>query len=143
VTAPVLVLHGELDEIIPIQYGRRLYELAHDPKRFMSFPKGGHLDLDDHGALTVVREFVTHLPTAASQAIDLKGPVSYSANQSRHSMVVDAARGCPGSLEWLEIRRAGVRGWPRATSVSAGNCVENTCVSITTFAAAPGREARR
>jgi uncharacterized protein len=73
VTAPVLVLHGELDDIIPIQYGRRLYELAHNPKRFMSFPKGGHLDLDDHGALTAVREFVTHLPAATSQAIDLKG----------------------------------------------------------------------
>jgi uncharacterized protein len=73
VTAPVLVLHGELDDIIPIQYGRRLYELAHNPKRFMSFPKGGHLDLDDHGALTAVREFVTHLPAAKSQTIDLKG----------------------------------------------------------------------
>jgi uncharacterized protein len=45
VTAPVLVLHGELDDIIPIQYGRRLYELAHNPKRFMSFPKGGTLIL--------------------------------------------------------------------------------------------------
>jgi len=39
VTAPVLVLHGELDDIIPIQYGRRLYELAHNPKRSMSFAK--------------------------------------------------------------------------------------------------------
>jgi hypothetical protein len=39
----------------------------------MSLPKGGHFDLDDHGALAAVREFVTHLPTAMSQAIDLKG----------------------------------------------------------------------
>lgn len=73
VTAPVLVLHGELDDVIPIQYGRRLYELAHNPKQFISFPKGGHLDLDDYGALTAVREFVTRLPTVTSQAIDLKG----------------------------------------------------------------------
>jgi uncharacterized protein len=73
VTAPVLVLHGELDDIIPVQYGRRLYELAHNPKRFISFPKGGHLDLDDHGALTAVREFVTQLPTATSQTIELRG----------------------------------------------------------------------
>jgi uncharacterized protein len=73
VSAPLLVLHGELDDIIPIQYGPRLYELAHNPKRFISSPRGGHLDLDDHGALTAVREFVTHLPTATSQAIDFKG----------------------------------------------------------------------
>ena len=44
-----------------------------NPKRFISFPRGGHLDLDDHGALTAVREFVTHLPTATSQAIEFKG----------------------------------------------------------------------
>jgi uncharacterized protein len=71
VTAPVLVLHGELDDIIPIQYGRRLYELAHSPKRFVSFPQGGHLDLDDRGALTAVREFVSSLSTVTSKAIDL------------------------------------------------------------------------
>jgi uncharacterized protein len=69
VTAPVLVLHGELDDIIPIRYGRRLYELAHDPKRFVSFPQGGHLDLDEHGALAAVREFVSSLSTVTSKAL--------------------------------------------------------------------------
>jgi uncharacterized protein len=73
VTAPLLVLHGERDDIVPIRYGQRLYELAHDPKRFVSFPKGGHLDLDDHGALTAVREFVTSLRTLPSQAMDFRG----------------------------------------------------------------------
>jgi uncharacterized protein len=73
VTAPMLIAYGERDDIIPIRYGQRLYELARTPTRFVSFPKGGHLDLDDHGALTTVREFVTSLPTMPSRAMDFRG----------------------------------------------------------------------
>jgi hypothetical protein len=36
-------------------------------------PKGGHLDADDHGALTTVREFVTSRPTMPSRAMDFRG----------------------------------------------------------------------
>ena len=45
VTAPVLVLHGEHDDIVPITQGERLYELINAPKRFVRFPGGGHNDL--------------------------------------------------------------------------------------------------
>lgn len=45
VTAPVLVLHGERDDIVPITQGERLYELITAPKRFVRFPGGGHNDL--------------------------------------------------------------------------------------------------
>jgi fermentation-respiration switch protein FrsA (DUF1100 family) len=61
VTAPVLVMHGEDDDTIPISMGQRLFDLVQAPKRFARFPHAGHLDLDDHGALTVVREFVGSL----------------------------------------------------------------------------------
>lgn len=73
VTAPVLVLHGELDDTIPIQYGERLYDLVQAPKRFVRFPEGGHLDLDRYGALTVVRNFMTGLPIVTSGGTDLRG----------------------------------------------------------------------
>jgi uncharacterized protein len=42
VTAPVLVLHGERDTIVPITLGERLYELIRSPKRFLRFPDVGH-----------------------------------------------------------------------------------------------------
>jgi fermentation-respiration switch protein FrsA (DUF1100 family) len=45
VTAPVLVLHGERDTIVPIALGERLYELIKSPKRFVRFPGLGHNDL--------------------------------------------------------------------------------------------------
>jgi uncharacterized protein len=61
VKAPVLVLHGERDRIVPIRFGERLFALANEPKRMVRFPQGGHVDLDDHGAVDVVREFVAGL----------------------------------------------------------------------------------
>lgn len=42
---PTLVLHAEHDEVIPQVYGRRLFEAARGPKRWLSVP-GGHFDPD-------------------------------------------------------------------------------------------------
>jgi pimeloyl-ACP methyl ester carboxylesterase len=59
VTAPVLMLHGERDMIVPMACGRSLFALAPGPKRFAPFPQGAHDDLDAHGALRVVRQFLS------------------------------------------------------------------------------------
>jgi fermentation-respiration switch protein FrsA (DUF1100 family) len=61
VSAPLLVLHGERDRIVPISFGERLFALAHEPKRMVRFPQGGHVDLDDHGAKIAVRAFLADL----------------------------------------------------------------------------------
>ena len=58
VTAPLLIMHGERDPGIAIRFGERLFELAHEPKRIVRFPMGGHDDLDAHGAIAVVRRFL-------------------------------------------------------------------------------------
>jgi fermentation-respiration switch protein FrsA (DUF1100 family) len=62
VSAPLLVLHGEQDRIVPIRFGEKLFAQAREPKRFVRFPQGGHVDLDDHGAAKVVKEFLAELP---------------------------------------------------------------------------------
>jgi hypothetical protein len=61
VKAPLLVLHGELDRIVPIAFGEKLFSLANDPKRMVRFPLGGHVDLDDHGAAAAVKDFLASL----------------------------------------------------------------------------------
>jgi len=38
---PLLSIHSRDDEIVPISHGRRLYDLAADPKRFLEL-RGGH-----------------------------------------------------------------------------------------------------
>ncbi len=59
VTAPVLILHGDDDRIVPIAFGERLYELIKGPKRFVRLAGGGHRNLDSHGAQEEVHKFLS------------------------------------------------------------------------------------
>jgi uncharacterized protein len=47
VRAPLLILHGENDQVIPPGFGRRLYDAANDPKTFLSLGPVGHEALFD------------------------------------------------------------------------------------------------
>ena len=58
ITAPVLVLHGEQDAVIPVEMGWRVYRAANEPKRIELFPEGAHSDLFDHGAWEKTRAFL-------------------------------------------------------------------------------------
>jgi len=58
VRAPLLIMHGDRDWVIPIRLGERLFKLAHEPKRFVHFPDGGHDDLDRYGASAEVQRFI-------------------------------------------------------------------------------------
>jgi fermentation-respiration switch protein FrsA (DUF1100 family) len=46
VRIPVLMVHGEGDDVIPISSAKRLFELANEPKTFMRVPGGNHLVLE-------------------------------------------------------------------------------------------------
>ncbi len=43
---PVLMVHGDEDDVIPISSAKRLFELANESKTFLSVPRGGHLVLE-------------------------------------------------------------------------------------------------
>ena len=45
VSAPLLVLHGEADQVIPIEFGRRVFALAPEPKAALFHPTADHNDL--------------------------------------------------------------------------------------------------
>jgi fermentation-respiration switch protein FrsA (DUF1100 family) len=40
--APLLILHGERDQLIPFAQGQALFALANEPKTFLPFPEGAH-----------------------------------------------------------------------------------------------------
>ena len=44
VRCPVLIMHGEADEIVPLWHGQRLFERAPGPKMFVSVPGAHHND---------------------------------------------------------------------------------------------------
>lgn len=58
IRSPLLVIHGEDDDIIPVRYGRRLFAAANDPKAAHFVPGAGHNDLQGFGIAEVVVEFV-------------------------------------------------------------------------------------
>ncbi|MGD9924269.1 MAG: alpha/beta hydrolase [Pseudorhodoplanes sp.] len=58
VKAPVLVMHGARDRVVPFRLGERLFALANEPKQFVRFADGGHEDLDRYDHLAAARDFL-------------------------------------------------------------------------------------
>ena len=56
--APLLILHGARDTVIPVAMGQRLHALAREPKKIVIFPDGNHVDLDEHGAVVKLRAWI-------------------------------------------------------------------------------------
>lgn len=50
VKEPLLILHGEEDEIVPVSMGRAIYEAANQPKTLKVFPGAGHSNHSDFGS---------------------------------------------------------------------------------------------
>ncbi len=62
VNAPVFILHGDADTIIPIHHGRALFALAREPKTMKEYTGFGHLNLMDSPAYDDVLAFIRSLP---------------------------------------------------------------------------------
>ena len=58
VKAPILLLHGERDRVVPVRYGRALFDAAPEPKEGWFAPEAGHEDLARYGSLDVVVAFI-------------------------------------------------------------------------------------
>lgn len=54
---PLLLFHGDRDEIVPQQMGKQLFEAAPQPKRFYSIPRAGHNDTYDFGGARYWRQW--------------------------------------------------------------------------------------
>ncbi len=62
ITAPVLVLHGERDAIVPVSHGQRLFDAAPEPRRLRVFAGLGHNDLlSDRHYAAAIAEWVRDL----------------------------------------------------------------------------------
>lgn len=61
--APLLLIHGERDRVVPIDFSRALYDAASEPKTAHWIAAGGHNDLPQYGIDAVVLDFLARLPT--------------------------------------------------------------------------------
>ena len=60
--APVLVIHGEADEVVPLAHGQRVLAAAAEPKRGLFLPGRRHNDALDGQAYAAIMEFISTLP---------------------------------------------------------------------------------
>jgi|UniRef100_A0A7C5AKX7 fermentation-respiration switch protein FrsA (DUF1100 family) len=71
VRAPVMVIHGSQDEVIPVDMGRRVYEAAPEPKELYIIPGAHHNDTYLVGGKTYVerlKRFVWRFTGAGSES---------------------------------------------------------------------------
>ncbi len=61
VRAPLLVVHGEQDSVIPVAMGKAVYDAGNEPKKLELLPEAGHNDMFAHGAWERVRAFLDGL----------------------------------------------------------------------------------
>jgi fermentation-respiration switch protein FrsA (DUF1100 family) len=58
IKAPVLVMHGDRDPVVPFHHGERIYALINAPKRFVRLAGAQHNDHDRFGAVKIVEQFL-------------------------------------------------------------------------------------
>lgn len=61
IAAPLFVIHGAQDRVLPQAHGRMLFDAAAEPKKALWIDGGGHTDLFDFGAGQAVLDYLDEL----------------------------------------------------------------------------------
>jgi fermentation-respiration switch protein FrsA (DUF1100 family) len=72
--APLLVVHGEKDTIIPIAMGRRVHAAAGGPAEIVTFPQAGHSDHHLYGSYDAIHAWIDELRGNGTRAGEVGAP---------------------------------------------------------------------
>lgn len=61
IKSPLLIIHGEEDEVMPVAHAKRLFEAAPDPKRLVLYPHIHHTDFSMQQILQPLAEMGNHI----------------------------------------------------------------------------------
>ena len=61
ISVPILIMHGKVDKIVPYDMGKKMYELANEPKFFYSQEYGDHMIEYDEKLLLALKKFIQSL----------------------------------------------------------------------------------
>jgi fermentation-respiration switch protein FrsA (DUF1100 family) len=92
---PILVAHGDRDDIAPFELGQRLFAAANEPKRFLRVPGGNHNDVfAGLGLIEAIAEFARAVIAGAASLLT----ESLAGSSCVHSR--DTARTAPSRTAW-------------------------------------------
>jgi fermentation-respiration switch protein FrsA (DUF1100 family) len=60
---PLLLLHGEDDQVVPVKFGHQLFDAANEQKQAVFVPEAGHNDVYNLRVQEIVLNFIASLPT--------------------------------------------------------------------------------
>jgi abhydrolase domain-containing protein 17 len=66
ITVPLLVIHGDRDQVIPFQHGQTLFQVAPGPKQLLTVPNADHNDVSEVGGPIydqAIQDFAKNLPS--------------------------------------------------------------------------------
>ncbi len=61
ISVPILIIHGKVDKIVPYRMGKKMYEIANEPKYFYSQEYGDHMVDYDEKLLLTLKKFIQSL----------------------------------------------------------------------------------
>ena len=79
VKAPVFIIHGGRDGVIPLDQARHVFHMAAEPKTMVVLPQAGHNDLFERGAWEKVRGFLESLRPVPGWSARSSGAVALAA----------------------------------------------------------------
>lgn len=77
VKAPILILHGTDDRIIPFGFGEQLYAAAPEPKRFIRIAGGNHSRNLEQGGMAAVEDFLATVEARSQPGSSESGGTSH------------------------------------------------------------------
>ena len=61
INSPILIMHGKVDNIVPFSMGKKMYELANEPKNFYISEYANHMMNYDENLLIALKNFISSL----------------------------------------------------------------------------------
>lgn len=67
---PTLVIHGDADRVVPVEFGKEIFALCQEPKTFWLIPNGNHIDVFKDAHPGNRKRFVSYLSELPRSALD-------------------------------------------------------------------------
>ena len=61
INSPILIMHGEVDQLVPFSMGKKIYEIANEPKYSYFTKYDNHMMVYDENLVLALKSFIKSL----------------------------------------------------------------------------------